>query len=84
MGDMADYYIEQAQNAGEWSWPRGGVLPRQTSRSRVYGPPVACNRCGGHNVYWQHTHAGYKLHSTDDLQPHVCPTTADGFGDTDV
>lgn len=52
-------------------------------RPDAYGPPVACKHCGSTDVYWQQTRSGHRLHQTTDLQPHVCPTSAEGFGDSD-
>lgn len=80
VGEMADYFIAQALDAGE-GFASGRRSFQHTGRSRVYGPPVACVHCGASAVYWQQTRFGYRLHQTSNLRPHVCPTTAEGFED---
>lgn len=71
MGEMADYYIDRMINRDPWY-----------TRSRAYGPPISCKHCGSTNVFWQALHGDkFELRNTDDHQKHICPTSADGFGD---
>ena len=75
MGEMADHYIQQMQDGYGWN--------PHSSRG-AYGPPVACNRCGAKDVFWQKTRGQFVLHDRADLAPHTCPTTADGFDDEPI
>lgn len=50
-------------------------------RSKVYGPPLKCRRCGSPNVYWQIVRGQPQLYNTDTIEPHVCPNTPEGFDD---
>ncbi len=79
MGDMADYYIEQAIAGGEWFHaPRA---PR---------PKPVCDICHATTVRWRLFDGDYKLADDQRQHPgnryvqHVCPTSADGFGDCDA
>ena len=78
MGEMADYYINQSLDAGFWFHS-----PREPR------PKPVCGFCGSHDVHWRIFAGDYKLADDQRQHPgnryvqHVCPTTADGFGDTD-
>lgn len=72
MGEMADYYVDRMIYGG----PRG--------RRGAYGPPVRCNNCGSTDVFWQKLPGDkYELRDVATHEKHVCPTSADGFGDCD-
>lgn len=82
MGEIADDHYaamwDELDTGEEDEWydsPYAG-------RSRVYGPPIKCNRCGAAGLYWQRTAQGHQLHNKADLTPHVCPPpSADEFED---
>lgn len=78
MGDMADYYVDRMVDRGCWFHaPRA---PR---------PKPVCSMCHATTVHWRLFDGDYKLADDQRQHPgnryvqHVCPTTADGFGDTD-
>lgn len=93
MGDMADYYINQALDAGEWFQPRyreGRGYPAFAASYGVKAPKKpTCKSCGSTAVHWRLFDGYYKLADDQRQHPgnryikHVCPTTADGFGDID-
>ena len=75
MGDMSDYYMDQALDAGEW-FPSGG-------RGYRRGEPLpmfkTCNRCGkGGLIWWIADGGGWRLYEDKRVQPgnykppHVC------------
>lgn len=82
MGDMADYYIELGLNAGE------GFAPKHRERRGYYGPRYShrsvadptCDHCGAKGLRWVGV-AGENWRLYEGQKPHVCPTSADGFGE---
>ena len=81
MGDMADYYIGLGLANGE------GFAPRHRERRGWYGPRYSadlpreratCRLCGATGLNWQMVEGG-KWRLYEGREPHVCPTTADGF-----
>jgi DNA-directed RNA polymerase subunit RPC12/RpoP len=77
MGDIADWMLDQALDAGEW-------FP---ARRSAYGPPVTCKHCGSRNVYWQRVKGGWQLKDKANLERHLCrqpeQPNAEGFDDVD-
>ena len=85
MGDMADYFIALALDAGE------GFTSRR--RARAYHPrarernAAKCNICGSTDVHWRLFEGDYKLADNQRQHPgnryvqHHCPTSAAGFED---
>ena len=63
--------------------------PRYAKRSKREQNTATCNACGSKAVHWRIFAGDYKLADDQRQHPgnryvqHVCPTTADGFGDTD-
>lgn len=87
MGEMADFYINQALDAGES--PFGGRRSRQ-----VYRDPwcETCKHCGKYGLKWRLTNQGqWQLYENtrvehNRLKEHVCPQnqpTAEGFEDVE-
>jgi hypothetical protein len=74
MGEMADFYVQQMQDAYGWS-PVGGRRLKPT-----------CQHCGARNLNWQKVKGSrWRLH--DGRTVHDClnkKTTADGFEDQPV
>lgn len=62
--DVVEYMARQG-----WNGPR----------SKVYGPPLKCNRCGSVNVYWQSCVGQHQLFSTLTAEPHVCAISTGNF-----
>ena len=94
MGDMADYYIALGLNAGEGFAPRyrerrGYYGPRYSCDLPQAPKKPACKACGSKAVHWRLFDGNYALADDQRQRPgnryikHVCPTTADGFGDID-
>lgn len=84
MGDMADWFVQQALDRGEW-------IGRSKGGQRdAFGPPVTCKHCGATGLYWQKVHnrgTEYTLASRETLAVHDCPKfkpTAEGFDDEPV
>ena len=48
-------------------------------RHFVYGPKLSCNRCGESDVFWMRVKGRHMLYGKETIEPHVCPTSADGF-----
>ena len=82
MGDMSDYYMDCALNAGE------NPFPRFREQRTYYGPRYSrdlptspkCKHCGATGLNWQQV-KGSKWRLHEGSKPHVCKTTADGFED---
>lgn len=77
MGDIADYYIEQMQDAYP-SWSPVGT--RRWTKPR----PITCQRCGERDLIWSNDGRGWYL--TDrECNPHDCRPTgsADDFDNLD-
>ena len=87
MGDMADYYVDLALNAGE------GFAPRYRERRGNYGPrysrdlpkqtTVQCDRCSA-SCFWGQSTGRWRLYERGTGEQHQCQgaaSTADGFDD---
>lgn len=75
MGDISDDHLDDIL---EYMASQGWA-----PRSKVYGPPLQCNRCGDRNVYWQRVRGKYFLCNTETIAPHVCQPTPEGFDDVE-
>lgn len=81
MGEMADFYINQALEAGEN--PFGSPYKNKWSES--------CKKCGQGGLKWRETDAGWRLFENERvehnrLKEHVClqdQPNPEGFEDVD-
>lgn len=78
MGDIADYYLDQMIDRGDWFRPT----------RRMPTSPV-CKTCGATDLKWRLESGGWKLYENKRVQPgnykpeHTCAklNTPDGFDD---
>lgn len=80
MGDIADYYLDQAEDylilqekyfAGEISEQEAfelGII-----ESAPYPPPKTCRCCGTTNLYWQKCEDKWRLFEKNTNELHHCP-----------
>lgn len=86
MGEMADFYIDQMQDAYGWS-PVG--TRRRDTRTRMERNQTNCKHCGA-DVHWRETEDGWRLYDNERQHPgnryieHHCPTTPEGFDEEPV
>ena len=81
MGEMADFYVDQMQDAYGWS-------PVGTRKSGGNGrrSKLVCRHCGMRNLNWQQIKGSHwRLHNGREV--HDCltkPTTPEGFDEEPV
>ena len=83
MGDMADYYVGLGLANGEN--PYAGYSRREAPHREPKS--IRCNRCCSTEVRWVLCNGRYVLFDRQRAHPgnrfiqHLCPTSADSFGD---
>lgn len=86
MGEMADFYVDQMQDAYGWS-PVG--TRRRDTRTRMERNQTNCKHCRA-DVHWRETEDGWRLYDNERQHPgnryieHHCPTTPEGFDEEPV
>ena len=88
MGEMADYYMDKALDAGEnpfpctRRWGTSGWVPWEDRHSAKpkRKKNLRCEHCGKGGLNWQQV-KGSKWRLHDGREVHVCTPSAKGFGE---